>query len=542
MRFDKKLLISVAITVFLLIPFINKAFHIDDPLFLWTAKNILNTSFNFYGFSINWYGNERSMAAITKNPPLSSYYIALVGSLFGFNETVLHLAFFLFAASTAIGIYYLAARLCARPVIAVLASIATPVFLVSSTNIMCDIMMLAFWVWAIFLWMLGIETKSNWLLFFSSITIALCAFTKYFGVSLLVLLPVYTVAQTRKIGKELFFLLIPMFLLAGYQWLTLQLYGHLLFFDAMAYSTKQGWTISSPIYKVLTGLCFTGGCMLTVMFYSPLLWSKRILLSGAVLTILLILILGLMGKTAPSPSGTIDIIKWIFLIQFSIWVVVGGGVLLLTYEDFRQNKDSGSLLLTLWILGTFIFAVFFNWTINGRSVLPMVPAIGIFLARRIGKNRNNPISPTTWRIFLPLAPAVCISLCVCLADYSLANTARDAAAAISQKFASSKRSVWFQGHWGFQYYMQAAGCKALDFKKNRTKQGDIVVIPLNNTNIKSLPFTNSSPDTIFSFAPILWCGTMSRKLNSGFYSDWKGPAPFIFGPMPKEEYMIFIVH
>ena len=74
------------IVIACLIPFCNKAFHIDDPLFIWTAKHILVNPIDFYGFSINWYGWEMPLYQVTKNPPLGSYYIALASLPFGFGE------------------------------------------------------------------------------------------------------------------------------------------------------------------------------------------------------------------------------------------------------------------------------------------------------------------------------------------------------------------------------------------------------------------------------------------------------------------------
>src|SRR4029434_6040713 len=59
-----------------LIPFINKAFHMDDPLFLWTAQQISQHSRDPFGFSVNWYRTVLPMFSVIQNPPLSSYYMA----------------------------------------------------------------------------------------------------------------------------------------------------------------------------------------------------------------------------------------------------------------------------------------------------------------------------------------------------------------------------------------------------------------------------------------------------------------------------------
>ena len=66
-------------TVALLAPFVGKAFHIDDPIFLWTAEQIVQAPADFFGFAVNWYGVSEPMHMINKNPPLVSYYLALVG-------------------------------------------------------------------------------------------------------------------------------------------------------------------------------------------------------------------------------------------------------------------------------------------------------------------------------------------------------------------------------------------------------------------------------------------------------------------------------
>ena len=63
----------VLVTVACLGPFVGKAFHIDDPLFLWTAKQIQARPFDFYGCTVNWYGFEMPMTAATQNPPLAGY-------------------------------------------------------------------------------------------------------------------------------------------------------------------------------------------------------------------------------------------------------------------------------------------------------------------------------------------------------------------------------------------------------------------------------------------------------------------------------------
>ena len=101
------------------------------------------------------------MWAVTENPPLASYYLALAAGILGWSEMALHFAFLLPAVAAILGTYRLARRFCQSPMLAAVATLFTPVFLVSSTTVMCDVMMLAFWVWAAVLWLEGMEEKPS---------------------------------------------------------------------------------------------------------------------------------------------------------------------------------------------------------------------------------------------------------------------------------------------------------------------------------------------------------------------------------------------
>ena len=193
--------------------------------------------------------------------------------------------------------------------------------------------------------------------------------------------------------------------------------------------------------------------------------------------------------------------------------------------------------------GTFVFAGFLNWTVNARSILPMIPAVGILLMRRMDMCNDKAVCVTrSWRrLCWPLIPSVLVAIMVCWADYTLAGSARTAAATISNKFENSGQTVWFQGHWGFQYYMELAGFKAADFGNPECSPGDRMILPTNNTSVKALPQGKADQDEILRFTPCRWLATISRQLGAGFYSDVWGPLPFVAGPVSPEEYSAFVI-
>lgn len=137
------------ITAGCLLPFANKAVHIDDPLFVRAAQQIQKDPINFYGFNMNWWGYTSPMVDNFDSPPLASYYLAVVAGVAGWSEPALHVGFLIPVLAAAWGMFALARRLCGRPFVAALLSVLTPVFLVSASTLMCDVLLLAFWVWSL---------------------------------------------------------------------------------------------------------------------------------------------------------------------------------------------------------------------------------------------------------------------------------------------------------------------------------------------------------------------------------------------------------
>ena len=70
------------------------------------------------------------------------------------------------------------------------------------------------------------------------------------------------------------------------------------------------------------------------------------------------------------------------------WSLGGGCVLALAVAEVWRRREAAGWLLALWVLGTFVFTALLNWTINGRSILPMAPAVGILLARRLSSEAD----------------------------------------------------------------------------------------------------------------------------------------------------------
>jgi 4-amino-4-deoxy-L-arabinose transferase-like glycosyltransferase len=532
------IVLLAGLLLILSIPFLKRPFHIDDPLFVWAARHIQDHPGNPYGFSVNWYGVSMPISDVAKNPPLASYYIALMALILGWSEPALHLVFMLAAVAVAIGTYLIANRFCAHPLLATLAGVLTPVFLVSSLTVMSDVLMLAFWVFAVHFWMKGIDEGRHSALLIGALLIAASSITKYFGMTLIPLLLMYSIFRKRAAGWWLIYLVIPIAVLGSYQWATQHLYGRGLLLDAAAYATETRTDFGKfAAAKTYVAFVFTGGCIATVLFLCRQLWSRRALICGLLFAIAAALLLANASTIGTFPLPSDRSTHLLLAVQLSLWGTAGISLILLATLDLYRRRDSESLFLFAWIVGTFLFAGFINWTTNGRSVLPLTIPAGIVIARRLelgSKGSRNRMLPAT---IAPLVASLVLSFAVAWADTTFAGTARAAATRIHDSY-GAQRTVWFQGHWGFQYYMEQMGAKPVDVKEFRAAVGDVVAVPTTNTNLFEMPASSPLKES-FDVTSTPWIATMNYPLGAGFYADVFGPLPFVVGPVAPERFTIF---
>ncbi|MGD0350884.1 MAG: glycosyltransferase family 39 protein [Verrucomicrobiota bacterium] len=519
-------------------PFLNKAIHVDDPLFVWTGQWIQQHPADFYGFKVDWWVSTIPMYVANWNPPLMSYFLAGVACLFGWHEIVLHLAGLAVAVAAAMGIYSLARMWCERPLLAAVIAIFTPVFLVSSTTLMCDVLMLALWIWAVVIWECALRGEQRvWQFMVAGLLAGLAMLTKYSAVTLLPLLPILSLLRTRKVGWWLAGLAAPLVMAAGYEWLTARMYGIGGWSGATEYARAyRSVFLGNWMTRDLIGLVFAGGSLLPLMFYAPLAWRRRTwLIGGAVIVGVVLATLNLgsieLMKAAPEVTNHLG-----YALQAALLATGGVHLLLLAGAEVRQKQDVTSAVLAFWIMSGLVFAITLNWTVSARSFLPLVPAAAILLVRRL-RTTAGTFSVRSW---WPLLPAAAVALSLALADYRVANATRTAAEQIATTYKPAHHQLWFEGHWGFQYYLEKLGGRPLDCERSRLQPGDIVVVPFNNSNLIPLPPGSVGWVNGVQYLPGSWIN-LSAGVESdagGFYSANLGPLPFGIGRIPPHTYCV----
>jgi 4-amino-4-deoxy-L-arabinose transferase-like glycosyltransferase len=524
------LLILGIILIGTLAPFANKAIQTDDALFVWTGQWILGHPFDFFGGTTNWWYSTIPMWVANWNPPLMSYFLAAIASIFGWAEIPLHIGCIGAAFAAAAGIYTLAKMWCPNPVLATVISIFTPAFLVSSTTLMCDVPTLAFWVWSVAVFARGLETEACWQFALAGLLAALAILTKYSAIMLLPLLAAMGVLYRRKVGWWLMAVVVPLIIMALYEWFTFRLYGHGLISAANRYAQSDRFGFpGGATAKAMVALAFAGGSLLPVFFLGPWLWRRQTWLIGGTAGLA-----GLLGAFALHNPGLIH--PWIdpaawnhwgFRLEVALLIIAGLQLILIATVDLWQKRDNHSMMLFLWIIGVLIFAGVLNWAINARSFLPAAPAAAILAVRRLkAVNYNLPVT-----LSAPMCLAVLVALCLVVADYQTANVTRLFATQIAGKYTAGGHQLWIEGHQGFQYYLERFGGKSIDVESSVLEPGDIVAVTWTGGSTVTVPPGAVGAVEVLLSDPGTWmnlCGA-NRYGLAGFYGADIAPVPFTIG-------------
>jgi 4-amino-4-deoxy-L-arabinose transferase-like glycosyltransferase len=529
-------LVLGALVVALLLPFLGKPLHVDDPFYVWVAQQIQSAPLDFFGLTVNWYGYEQPLARLNQNPPLVSYYAALWALVFGFGEVSLHAGFVLPALGLAFGVHALAQRFTQRPGLAALLCFATPVVLVSATSVMSDVLMLALYCWAVFFWVRGMETERPADLWIAGLCAGLCALTKYFGVTLLPLLLAHGLTCRRRPGAWLLPLLLPVAMLAAYELYTTSLYGQGLLMEASQYALRRGQLEGQrSLVSWIRGTVYAGGCVATQLFFVPFAIPRERLLAWVPLALLAGLGLFALGSLGDTPLRTPEGVHWALLAHAWVFALMAFVLVGLLLDELTRRRDPTALLLCLWVAGTVVFAAGLNWTTSGRAVLPLAPPLALLLVRRIERSRAALLAPGRTPIATALALAAGVSLSVAHGDHEFAASAREAAEILHARRTDER--IWFEGHWGFQYYMQRAGSTPIDYRASQLETGDWIVLPQTNSNVRWPPAGTFEPVDRIELPLQTLASTLSGP-GAGFYSSIYGPLPYTLGRPEPEQYLV----
>lgn len=543
-------LLAGFIPVLCLLPFVAKAFHIDDTVYLAVAEQIQHRPWDFFGFQMNWMREPQWVYDFNKNPPGISYYIAIVAALFGRSEVTLHLSFLVPTFVAGVGVYRLAERFCDRPLAAALLGTLTPAFLVSNSNLMCEPFVAAFYVWAVVYWVRGLDNDSTRSWVVSATLIGVGTLMKYIVITALPLLAAYTLLRKRRFNRAFFYLVISIAPLFFYALYTLYLYDTGILASAIGFAADHTLSGGKPAaLKLYIALAFLGGCFLPVLLVCLFTNSvRRNSALAAAFVIVTVLLIGSGGIDDAYHMYSGSNIRWLYLLELSLFITAGLNILFVTTRDAAIRRNADSALLVFWVIGIFVFSGFVNWTINARALMVMAPALGILVVRQL------PQSLPAWRTTAPIVLGALIAMAVLSMDFAYANAGRAAAAESVARLNEPSGGRWFQGHWGFQHYMEQAGYQHVSMANvtETTDQssgglgvlgfavGDVCVVKMDDRLVE-LDRDDCRKLFTLSLNTTSWGATMNQAAGAAFYDDYFGELPYYFGPVAPVTFAVYEV-
>ena len=216
-----------------------------------------------------------------------------------------------------------------------------------------------------------------------------------------------------------------------------------------------------------------------------------------------------------------------------------GGVSLLALAacELRGRRDPDRWLLALWLVGSFVFAAFVNWTNNGRSNLVLAPVAAILIVRRLTQRGYAPTDRGVWLAGLVCA---CLALGVAAADRAWSNGVRDAARELVERHGGS-RTLWFHGHWGLQYYLERRGARAVDWRSDTLQPGDRLIVASNNAESHHPPPGSAEGIDLLEWRTPGWIHTQAKQSGASFNASNLGPVPFLLGAAAPDQYRVYRV-
>jgi 4-amino-4-deoxy-L-arabinose transferase-like glycosyltransferase len=476
------------------------------------------------------------------NPPLVAYAQAAIASVAGFGEVALHLGALPWSLATALGAYELARRFCARPLLATLVFASAPAFLVSATTLGSDVPMLAAWLWAVVLWVRGLDRERPRLLAASALLCAVAALAKYFGASLLPLLCVYTLARERGVSRKLAWLALPALVLLLYELATARAYGEGLLQSAIGYAGEArvvALADAGPVWqRPVIGLLFAGGALVTPGFLAPLLWRRAALaalVASSLACALLVVAYGSLGSLLLVGGSRV---RWSVALHVAFFAFVGVQVVALAVRDLVRERDADALLLTLGFAGALAFGVFFNWTVNARSLIVTAPLVAILTVRALDAGPAREAFALRGVIGVALAAGWSIGLAVTWADARQASSFERAAADLVPVECAAAARCWFLGHWGFQYYAQERGAFPVDLQGGELAAGDLLLVPENSSGSNRVPWEAATAVRERAEVPLAGISVQAIETRAAFHAAVRGPLPFVFGRAPPERFVL----
>ncbi|HSM92030.1 MAG TPA: hypothetical protein VLT47_04025 [Anaeromyxobacteraceae bacterium] len=219
-------------------------------------------------------------------------------------------------------------------------------------------------------------------------------------------------------------------------------------------------------------------------------------------------------------------------------VIAGIGVAVLwdVVADAWRGRDPAWLALGLWLFVALAAVPYPH--LPPKYLLASAPAAAILVARALAA---APPVRARWIAGVTCVVGVALGVAILRADAAFAGLARRAATELVKPHVAGGAHVWSSARWGFQWYAEQAGARQLTTHPPYPALGDLIVVSRNTDRggsgilrmLESYPrltrvgyLADSSPGG----------RVMDRRLRAGFFSNHWGLLPWRWGRTVLDEF------
>ena len=449
---------ALLLSVICLLPFLNKAFLIDDSLFLAMAGQIVTSPLHPTNFELCWNVVSYCAKAYELAPGNTLMGYTLVPTvLFGAKEWMAHLTQLIFVWVAVIEMSSLVLRMGwsrAHAVTGALLLVAIPPLLPMASTAMPDVLALS-------VGLVGIERLAAWREegkwhqgAVAALALGLAGVARVHLALLIPLGAIFLIGSTnpreilRQIRQSL--------------WLWAPVLGGGLILAAVVLTTRERGLLLSPPANI-TGLKYIRANLHSYLLYFcfplPLAacsaaaqWTTG--RSRVVFTVL-----------------AATTIAWLTRDRQLIFVLVGGYALADLLWQAWRNRDREGLWLGLWLLVPLPVTYYQQFPI--KYLLPCLPAVILIWFRL---SSAVPVRIARTGAILVIIGGTIFSLIILRSDAEFANFGRDALITLIRPHTLAGEKVWFPSQFSAYWYASAAGAELAVPGVREPQRGDLFVV------------------------------------------------------------------
>lgn len=511
----------------LFVPFLHKAYAIDDPYFLLETQQTRRQLLHPLDFNLCWFDSLHCAPAYTLAPgaALMGYFLLPVFA-FTASEPVIHLLELMVLFSAVIATVSLALRLGATDFEARGAGmllVAFPPVLAMTNTVMPDVLVMALGV-------IGIERFIAWLddgkianLGAAVIALGLAPFGRLHAVGLVGVAAVAALLHGRQTGRAPVQVLKTM--------LPLGIAGAL--FAGLAFLTHENGTVPAlpPAFNLGWG---------NVIRNARALFSNY-LICFPITAFWLVQMRKYLVWLIPVAGVTFGILHWavgLYRGNATVWTLAGLSILCilhLLWQDVRFR--SWNAMLVLWFLVP--CAVLPYMHLPPKLVMIAAPAAAI---AAMGLLRQEAAAFRLSVLAVAVAAFAIASLLILHADERFASLSRLATAELVTPNVKKGERVWFAGQWGVYWYALQAGATVVMPDVSEPAPGDLLLteqFESPNPILDRYPRRQLAGERAFA-----WDGgrVMSSRSHAGLYTNIMGPLPWSLGSGEVDRFQLWRIN